>query len=216
MLVPFIDNLASKCHAFWMTFLQSCHTHPSTSAQFSRTEPNSTLGQTTDSFILHQMWPSLTLVKAAVLYKLFQGYPFRIRAEAEVRRGNDSEAKWRINQLRIQRPQITLDVPQPTAAGLSHLAHGKNDQAASATQELYRAALAFQAPQQLLMQPICLPFPHCHRLDSNTEQWLATFPATLRGTSSSYHILSKSIWIFTHLLQVENYSNSTLYFLVHR
>lgn len=82
MLVPFIDNLASKCHAFWMTFLQSCHTHPWTSAQFSGTELNSTLGQTTDSFILHQMWPSLTLVTAAVLYKLFQGYPFRIRAEA--------------------------------------------------------------------------------------------------------------------------------------
>lgn len=216
MLVPFIDNLASKCHAFWMTFLQSCHTHPWTSAQFSRTEPNSTLGQTTDSFILHkcdQVWlwlrqRSFTSCSRAILSGSEQ--------KQQVRRGNDSEAKWRINQLRIQRPQITLDVPQPTAAGLSHLAHGKNDQAASATQELYRAALAFQAPQQLLIQPICLPFPHCHRLDSNTEQWLATFPATLRGTSSSYHILSKSIWIFTHLLQVENYSNSTLYFLVHR
>jgi len=50
--------------------------------------------------------------------------------------------------VQIQRPKISLDLPQ-SAAGLSHQADDKKNQAAPARQENQRAAFTFQVPQQL-------------------------------------------------------------------
>ena len=69
-------------------------THPCTSAEFSWTELSPTIGKDADSFILHQMQPSLALVKGAVLYKLFQGHPFRVRAGAA-----RAKRKWRSKMI---------------------------------------------------------------------------------------------------------------------
>lgn len=166
-LVTFVDSLASKCHAFWMTFLQFCHT----SLHFSWILMN----WTEPSPRKHEQFyfapnASLALVEGTVPYKPFQGYPFRIRAITASGKGKLWWSKMMDKLLQIQRPKISLDLLQSTAAGLCHQTHGKNDQGASATQEHQRAACNSQALRQPLRQTTFLPAPHHLWLNSNTHQ----------------------------------------------
>lgn len=177
--------------------------HPSTSAEFSWTEVSSALGKAADNFIIwikcSEVW-----LWGPVLYKLFQGCPFRLRAGAA-----SGKRKWwwskmttrsaRNTRAKNQSPTSPDNCSRPVPPG-----SWKEPPGASAAWQHHRAP-SCQAPQQPLLQS---GLPACSTPLLVTQQ-LSWHP--WRELFQLSNILSKSMHHSAHLLQAERILLRTYY-----
>lgn len=89
--------------------------------------------------------------------------------QEQVARENGGKAKQWMNQPGTQRPKTSLHLPLPAAAGLSHQAHGKNDQGPQQCHSTKE-----HSPSKRLSNLSCraasLPAPHHSWLNSSSQQ----------------------------------------------